>query len=310
MCLSGWQILLALVAQLSLFNWATFWKESANCIIAFLFHCTCPILSFVESQVKCVFLFCWKLTYKLWHETIFKSQHGQMCTELDLPHEITLSIPLRRLRVSNVWNCWWDVDSTTLRIWHCIPRLSIKSEFYFLFSFSFALSIQLIWSWGRRAMAVAREVTRHGWAHPYSWLVTIVSLSGSRKWRNKPQKWLETKLLRHVPQYRCQHASSTCQSHFGPVQCLHEASQNYMELSCSTPLFLVLRFHKKGLQLTLRLLGVQPILPLLGHILSVPSRSFGWHGSVGWSCKSIALGSCHRCSHGQLHLQACGIWRH
>ncbi len=25
-------------------------------------------------------------------------------------------------------------------------------------------------------MAVAREVTRHGRAHPYSWLITIVSL--------------------------------------------------------------------------------------------------------------------------------------
>ncbi len=27
-------------------------------------------------------------------------------------------------------------------------------------------------------MAIAGEVTHHGWAHPYSWLVTIVSLSG------------------------------------------------------------------------------------------------------------------------------------
>ncbi len=27
-------------------------------------------------------------------------------------------------------------------------------------------------------MAVAGEITRHGWAHLYSWLVTIVSLSG------------------------------------------------------------------------------------------------------------------------------------
>ncbi len=35
---------------------------------------------------------------------------------------------------------------------------------------------QLIWSWGRRSMAMAGEVTRHGRAHPYSWLVTIVSL--------------------------------------------------------------------------------------------------------------------------------------
>jgi hypothetical protein len=37
---------------------------------------------------------------------------------------------------------------------------------------------QLIPSWGRRAMAVAGEVTRHGQAHPYSWSITIFSLSG------------------------------------------------------------------------------------------------------------------------------------
>ncbi len=37
---------------------------------------------------------------------------------------------------------------------------------------------QLIRSWGRRAMALAGEVTRHGQAHSYSWSVTIVSLSG------------------------------------------------------------------------------------------------------------------------------------
>jgi hypothetical protein len=35
---------------------------------------------------------------------------------------------------------------------------------------------KLIWSWGRRSMAVAREVTQHGQAQPYSWSITIVSL--------------------------------------------------------------------------------------------------------------------------------------
>ncbi len=36
--------------------------------------------------------------------------------------------------------------------------------------------IKLIGSWGRRSMAMAGEVTRHGQAHPYSWSITIVSL--------------------------------------------------------------------------------------------------------------------------------------
>ncbi len=35
---------------------------------------------------------------------------------------------------------------------------------------------KLIGSWGRRSMAMAGEVTRHGRAHPYSWSITIVSL--------------------------------------------------------------------------------------------------------------------------------------
>ncbi len=35
-------------------------------------------------------------------------------------------------------------------------------------------------SWGRRLLAVAGEVTRHGPAHPYSWSITIVSL-GSKE---------------------------------------------------------------------------------------------------------------------------------
>jgi hypothetical protein len=35
-------------------------------------------------------------------------------------------------------------------------------------------------SWRRRLLAVAGEVTQHGRAHPYSWLITIVSL-GSKQ---------------------------------------------------------------------------------------------------------------------------------
>ncbi len=40
----------------------------------------------------------------------------------------------------------------------------------------FGNTIQLIQSWGRRSMAMAGDFTRHGQAHPYSWLVTIISL--------------------------------------------------------------------------------------------------------------------------------------
>jgi hypothetical protein len=38
------------------------------------------------------------------------------------------------------------------------------------------LEVKLIGSWGTRLLAMAGEVTRHGRAHPYSWLITIVSL--------------------------------------------------------------------------------------------------------------------------------------
>jgi hypothetical protein len=42
------------------------------------------------------------------------------------------------------------------------------------------VTCKLIGSWGRRSMAVAGEVTRHGRAHPYSWLITIVSLRSKK----------------------------------------------------------------------------------------------------------------------------------
>ncbi len=47
-------------------------------------------------------------------------------------------------------------------------------------------------------MAVAGEVTRHGWAHPYSWSITIVSLRSkeSEEWTTSVS---ETELLRHIP---------------------------------------------------------------------------------------------------------------
>ncbi len=68
---------------------------------------------------------------------------------------------------------------------------------------------------------------------------------------------------------RCQHASGACQSHFCPLLSLCEVSQNYAELSHSTPPFLALCFHEKDLLPTPRLLWVRPILPPLGHILSI-----------------------------------------
>ncbi len=49
-----------------------------------------------------------------------------------------------------------------------VPQIHLKSKQN--------LTIQLIQSRGRRLMAVAGEVTQHGLAHPYSWVVSIVSL--------------------------------------------------------------------------------------------------------------------------------------
>ncbi len=156
-------------------------------------------------------------------------------------------------------------------------------------------------------MAVTREVTQHGQAHPYSWSITIVSLR-SKKVRNEPQKWVETKLLRHVPHCHALARIRRVPVPFPAVLSLREASQKYVELSPSTPPFLTLQFHEKDLTPTPNLLRIRPILPPLGHILSAPSRSFGWHGLVGWSCKPT-VGSRCRC-HGQPHLQACGILHH
>jgi hypothetical protein len=67
----------------------------------------------------------------------------------------------------------------------------------------------------------------------------------------------------------CQHMSGACQSHSHPVLSLREASRKYVELSPSTPPFLTLQFHEKDLTPTPNLLRIWPILPPLGHILSV-----------------------------------------
>ncbi len=184
----------------------------------------------------------------------------------------------------------------------CLPTSTTSTEED---NMAMIASNNLLGSWGRRSMAVAGEVTRHGQSHPYSWLITIVSL------RSKESEGWTTEVSENRTPEACSllsRVSSAYQSHFHLVLSLREASRKYIELSPSTPPFLTLQFHEKDLTPTPNLLRIRPILPPLGHILSVPSRSFGWHGSVGWSCKPT-VGSYCRC-HGQLHLQACGVWRH
>ncbi len=69
-------------------------------------------------------------------------------------------------------------------------------------------------------MAVAGEVTWYGWAHPYLWSIPTVSLSGLELWQNKPQKWVESELLGHVPwctwQARVSHTSAWYKGYVRP----------------------------------------------------------------------------------------------
>ncbi len=137
-------------------------------------------------------------------------------------------------------------------------------------------------------MAVAGEVTWHGRAHPSSWSISIVSLR-SKESEGGATEVSKTKLLSHVPPCRV----SACVRHvpvpflpgtkstWGPAEVRWTFSQ-YSAVS-DTPI------HEKDLTPTPNLLRIRPIPPPLGHILSVPSRSFGWHGSVGWSCKPTVL---------------------
>ncbi len=137
---------------------------------------------------------------------------------------------------------------------------------------------KLIGSWGTRSMAVVGEVTWHGWAHPYSWSITIVSLR-SKESEESHRSELKTELLSMFLVVTCQQASGTCQSHSCPVLYLHEASRKYTELSPSTPPFLTFRFHKKDPPPTLNLLRIWSILPPLRHILSVSPQ--GHLGDMG-----------------------------
>jgi hypothetical protein len=83
---------------------------------------------------------------------------------------------------------------------------------------------------GKRLLAVAGEVTRHGRAHPYSWSITIVSLRSKESEESHRSEW-KTKLLGMLLAVTCQHASGACQSHSCPVLNLREASRKYVELS-------------------------------------------------------------------------------
>ncbi len=119
-------------------------------------------------------------------------------------------------------------------------------------------------------MAVAGEVTRHGRAHPYSGLITIVSLGSKESEESHRSKW-KTKLLSMFLAVMSQHASGTCQSHSHPVLNLHEASRKYIELSPSTPPFLTLQFYEKDLTPTLNLLQISGRYSLRLGIFDTPS---------------------------------------
>jgi hypothetical protein len=125
-------------------------------------------------------------------------------------------------------------------------------------------------SWGRRLLAVAGEVTQHGRAHPYSWLITIVSLGSKESEESHGSEW-KTELLSMFLTVTCQHASGVCQSHSRPVLNLREALRKYIELSPSTLLFLTLRFYEKDLTPTPNLLRISGQYSLRLSIFDTPS---------------------------------------
>ncbi len=169
---------------------------------------------------------------------------------------------------------------------------------------------------GGRLLAVAGQVTQHGQAHPYSWSITIVSLRSKKSEESHRSEW-KTELLSMFLAVTCQHASGAFQSHSRPVLNLREASRKYVELSPSTLPFLTLRFYEKDLTPTPNLLRISGRYSLCSGVFDTPfARAYLFSplkviwvtGSVGWSCKPT-VGSHRRC-HGQLLLQACGVWRH
>jgi hypothetical protein len=125
-------------------------------------------------------------------------------------------------------------------------------------------------SWGRRLLAVAGEVTRHGRAHPYSWSITIVRLRSKESEESHRSEW-KTELLGMFLAVTCQHASGACQSHSHPVLNLCEALRKYVELSPSTPPFLTLRFYEKDLTPTPNLLRISGRYSLRSGTFDTPS---------------------------------------
>ncbi len=125
-------------------------------------------------------------------------------------------------------------------------------------------------SWGRRLLALAGEVTRHGRAHPYSWLITIVSLGSKESEESHRSEW-KTELLSMFLAVTCQHASGMCQSYSRPVLNLREALWKYVELSPSTLPFLTLRFYEKDLMPTPNLLQISGRYSLRLGIFDTPS---------------------------------------
>ncbi len=131
-------------------------------------------------------------------------------------------------------------------------------------------------------MAVAGEVTQHGRAHPYSWLIHIVSLRSKESEESHRREW-KTELLGMFLAVTCQHALGACQSHSRPVLNLREASQKYVELSPSTPPFLTLRFYEKDLTLTPNLLQISGRYSLCSGIFDTPSaRAYSFTMILGF----------------------------
>ncbi len=130
-----------------------------------------------------------------------------------------------------------QLDKELKEKWANLPnKLHINNT---IWCYHHVQSSKLIGSWGRRSMAVAGEVTWHGWAHPYSWSITIVSLR-SKKVRKDPQKWVETELLRHVPRRQVSARARRMPVLFPPgTKYLWGLLRKYVELSPSTPPFLI-----------------------------------------------------------------------
>ncbi len=117
---------------------------------------------------------------------------------------------------------------------------------------------------------MAGEVTRHGQAHPYSWLITIVSLRTKESEESHRSKWI-TELLGMFLAVTCQHTSGACQSYSRPVLNLREASRKYIELSPSIPPFLTLQFYEKDLMPTPNLLQISSRYSICSDIFDTPS---------------------------------------